>query len=354
MKYGVLIVDDSALMRRTLKRIIEEDRFLYVVDTARDGDDAVDKARELHPDVISMDINMPGLDGITALQIVMEEKICPVVMVSSLTQEGALTTFECLELGAFDFVAKPGGTVTLDMETVARELVLKLRTAARSGLKKPAFKASGRERKKVHSKALQRSRRTSRMSHSAVAIGISTGGPKMIFQALSALPANLNASVFMVQHMPPGFTASYAERLNKRLTIPFVEAQPGMKVEPGMGYLAQGGRHLKLHKNSSGEILIRCANRPESQFIPSVDVMMESVLAVYGDKTIGVLMTGMGSDGAESMLKIREAGGVTIAESEESAIVFGMPQKAIELGGAEIVAPIWDIGDEIIKAVNGS
>jgi len=356
-KYGVLIADDSALMRRILKRIIDEDSSLYVLDTARDGNDAVAKAKALRPQVISMDINMPGIDGITALQIIMEEQICPVVMVSSLTQESALPTFESLELGAFDFVGKPGGTVSLDMGSVSRELVMKLKTAAKAGLKSQLPARSKQQRVTTLRKprsGLRRSssRRTLAMEHKAIAIGISTGGPKVIFEMLRELPPDLNAAIFLVQHMPPGgFTATFAERLNRHSPIPFVEAKPGMVIEPGQGYLGKGGYHMKLFRQSDGNTVIRCSSSPHHQFMPSVDVMMESVLSIYGDRTVGVLMTGIGDDGADSLVKIREAGGMTIAESEESAIVFGMPQQAIKRGGAEVVAPLWDIADEIVNAV---
>jgi len=372
-KYGVLIADDSALMRRTLKRIISEDPHLYVLDTARDGNDAVAKARELKPDVVSMDINMPGLDGITALQIIIDEKICPVVMVSSLTQEGAVTTFECLELGAFDFVPKPGGTVTLDMETVAQDLVRKLIAAAEYGSGTQKRKTSVRETKKARLRYQERLRKPKRippieqpqgtrfpsrikigkkMNHKAVAIGVSTGGPKVIFEVLKYLPSDLNAAVFMVQHMPVGFTAGYAQRLSSKSPLPFYEVKAGMVVKPGVGYLGQAGFHMRIFKKLNGDVVIRCSNKPEHQFIPSVDIMMESVLSVYGEQTIGVLLTGMGDDGADSMVKIRESGGFTIAESEESAVVYGMPREAIERGGADVVAPLWDIADEIVKAVN--
>ncbi|MGK5094778.1 chemotaxis response regulator protein-glutamate methylesterase [Deltaproteobacteria bacterium TL4] len=353
-QYGVLIADDSALMRQTLKKIIDADKQLFVVGTARDGNDAVQKAKDLRPDVISMDINMPGLDGITALQIIMQEQICPVVMVSSLTQEGAVTTFECLELGAFDFVGKPGGTVSSDMNSVARELVTKLKEAAKS---KPFEKSKilQAHHGKRTSFALPPNRipiqKSSKFGYNAVAIGISTGGPKVIFDVLSILPPDLNAAIFMVQHMPPGFTASFAERLNRNSTIPFEESRAGTSIKPGRGYLAQGGFHMKLHQKTDGTPVIRATSRPEHQFTPSVDVMMESVLEVYGKDTIGVLMTGMGDDGANAMVKIRKAGGFTIAESEESAVVFGMPQQAIARGGADIVVPLWDIAAEIAKAV---
>ncbi|HFQ80687.1 MAG TPA: chemotaxis-specific protein-glutamate methyltransferase CheB [Desulfobacterales bacterium] len=352
---NVLICDDSALMRRSLKKIIESDRRLKVIGTARDGEDAVLKARELRPDVVTMDINMPLLDGISAMQHIVDEEIAPVLMVSSLTQEGAEATFESLALGAFDYIAKPGGTVSVNMEESAREIIAKIKAAAdsksvskmrRSGRRKGAS-AVRTPRKSV----APRRRVRATADGMAVTIGISTGGPKTIFDVLPLIPADLPVPVFLVQHMPVGFTSSFAQRIDAASPMTCVEAAAGMHIEPGTIYLARAGRHLTLFRKSSGDIVIRTPARPEHQFMPSVNVMMESVLAAYGDGTVGVLMTGMGDDGADMMVKITEAGGQTIAESEETAIVFGMPNEAILRGGANVVAPSWDIAGEIIKAV---
>ncbi len=347
----VLIADDSALMRKILKKILESDPEIQVVSTARDGVDIVDKAREYQPDVITMDVNMPGQDGITALQYIIYEKICPVIMVSSLTQEGALTTFEALELGAFDFVAKPGGTVSGEMEKVAGELLEKIKLAAQSGkcglIKEKPVRGSERKFSRKNPG------RVVRQVLKAVAMGISTGGPKMIYEVLPLIPPDINAAFFLVQHMPSNFTSAYVNRLNEACQVSVVEAQAGTKVEAGVVYVGSGGRHLNLVRNSAGDAVIRLSSKPDHLFVPSVSVMMHSVLAVYGKQTIGVIMTGMGSDGADSMVEIRQAGGLTIAESEESAIVFGMPGEAIKRGGAEIIVPIWDIASEIVKAVDG-
>ncbi|MDD2510301.1 MAG: chemotaxis response regulator protein-glutamate methylesterase [Syntrophomonas sp.] len=348
----VLIADDSALMRKMLKQIIESDPEIQVVGAARDGEDVVIKAREYRPDVVTMDVNMPKQDGITALQYIVNEEICPVVMVSSLTQEGAMTTFEALELGAFDFVGKPGGTVSSDMKKVAAEIIDKIRAAAQ--LKKNRVvgrerMARGQRRPVVKKKVAPRS---GQKVTKAVAMGISTGGPKMIYEVVPLIPADIKAALFLVQHMPPNFTPAYVKRLNGACQIEVVEARAGIKVEPGVLYVGSGGRHLNLVKNSTGDAIIRLSSKPDHLFIPSVSVMMQSVLQVFEDRTIGVLMTGMGNDGADTMVKIRQAGGITIAESEESAIVFGMPGDAIKRGGAEIVVPICNIAREIIRAVN--
>ena len=359
-KTRVLICDDSALMRTSLRKIIESDPDLTVVGAARDGEDAVAKARELRPDVITMDINMPGIDGITALQIIISEGIAPVLMVSSLTQEGAEVTFEALALGAFDYVPKPGGTVSTQMGPVARDMVKKIKQAGRSGTlekltRRRTLSQESKESASPRRFLANRHKKTSSsngLGFKAVAIGISTGGPKTLFDVLPLLPKDLNAAVFVVQHMPPTFTSSFAQRIDSQCPMKCAEASPGTVVEPGAIYLGKGGYHLTLFKKLTGNVVLRTPTRPEHTFIPSVDAMMESVLEVFGSDTIGVLMTGMGDDGADAMVRIRKAGGKTIAENEESAIVFGMPREAIERGGAEIIVPSWDIAKEICKAVN--
>lgn len=351
----VLVADDSALMRRTLRHLIESDPELELIGAARDGDDVVQKARELRPDVISMDINMPKLDGISALQIIVEENICPVVMLSSLTQKSAITTFECLELGAFDYVGKPDGTVSSDLGIVARELILKLKAAAGVG----TLRRTGRQRREMREKmspakaAPSTGPEPSRLKRSstfkAIAIGISTGGPATIMEVLPQLPRDIDAAVFLVQHMPVSFTNSFARRLNEACELKVVEAEAGMEVQPGHCYVARGDAHLTLYRKLTGQVVIRMPTTPATLFVPSVNVMMDSVLAVYGSDTIGVLMTGIGDDGADQMVRIKQAGGYTIAESEESCVVFGMPREAIERDGACEVRPSWDIAKTILK-----
>ncbi len=344
----VLVADDSALMRQTFKRIIAGSADLDLVGLARDGEDAVAKARELRPDVVSMDINMPKLDGITALQMILQEKICPVVMVSSLTQEGAATTFECLELGAFDFVAKPDGTVSSNMGAVADELIKKLKAAASRGIINRLQR--NRERRQPRTLPLP-SRFENVTRERAVAIGISTGGPATLQEVLPLIPADIPASLFLVQHMPPAFVASFARRLDDHCSLKVVEAQSGMRVEPSVCYVAPGGMHLCLHRKMTGDVVIRTPTTPQTLFMPAVSVMMESVLKIYGKETVGVLMTGIGDDGADQMVAIKQAGGYTIAESEQTAVVYGMPREAYERGGACVVAPSYLVPEEIVRAV---
>lgn len=350
----ILVADDSALMRRTLRQLLEADPEFEVVAAARDGEDAVQKARELRPDVISMDINMPKVDGITALQVIIEEAICPVVMLSSLTHKGAVTTFECLELGAFDYVGKPDGTVSSELGSVARELILKLKAAAATGSLQRTGKLRRARREELARSVPELAAPvsappTSAVPFKAITIGISTGGPATIMEVLPHLPRALAGAVFLVQHMPVTFTRAFARRLDEACELTVVEAEAGMEVQPGFCYVARGDSHLTLFRKLTGQVILRTPQTPATLFVPSVNVMMESVLAVYGRETIGVLMTGIGSDGADQMMRIKEAGGYTIAESEESCVVYGMPREVIERGGACEVRPSWEIAKAVLR-----
>jgi two-component system chemotaxis response regulator CheB len=353
-KIKVLIVDDSALMRKALKEIVSTDSSLEVVGTARDGQDAIKKVNELNPDVVTMDINMPVMDGLTSMQYILSEHPeMPVLMVSSITAEGALTTFEALELGAFDYVAKPSGTVSSNIYIVGKEIIQKIKLAYESFNKKSIKGRIARRNKAVTEKRVipikkpdsVEGKKTSKI----VVIGISTGGPGTLMEVLPMLPEDLGAAVIIIQHMPPSFTASFAVRLNAASRISIKEAQAGDVIENGKGYLAPGGYQLGVRKESG---IIRLSSTPKTIFMPSVNVTMEAILNAYeGKNIIGVLMTGMGDDGADAMVKIRKAGGITIAEDESTAVVFGMPREAIERGGAEIVLPSYKIANAIIKAV---
>lgn len=357
----VLVVDDSAMMRKAIKQVLETDPEIQVVGTARDGEDALKKDLDLCPDVVTMDINMPVMDGLTCmLHLIEQHPEVQVVMLSSLTQEGALATFEALELGAFDFVAKPSGTVSSNLYKVGKELIAKVKAAVRRG--KRRRRAAGAVARPVP----ERTRRAPRPSrpeaapaiHTAdrkvVVIGVSTGGPGTLMEILPELPADLNAAVIVVQHMPPMFTTSFANRLDQNCKINFSEARAGDRLITGHGLVAPGGVHLVVKKNAMrDECMVRLTSFPEDAlFMPSVDVTMMSVVEIFGRRVVGVLLTGMGSDGADGMVAIRSAGGITIAEDESTAVVFGMPREAIERGGAEVVAPSYLVAREIVKAVN--
>jgi len=349
----VLIIDDSALMRKKITEMLDSAFGVEVCGTARNGEDGIRKAEELKPDVITLDVNMPVMDGLTALRIIIEKKMYPVIMLSSLTQEGTSTTFEAMEIGAFDFVAKPSGTVSRDIDVVRRELVRKIKAAAGSGFSKVTRRIEVEEI--AEDEQVNDEMELAPVDSSgfkAVCIGISTGGPKTIFDVIPRLPADLNAAVFLVQHMPVGFTEAFAKRLNRSSRLYVKEAAPGDIVTPGVCYVGKSGYHMTVYKKHSGVVTLRMSKSPDHAFIPSADVMMESVSKAFGSNTLGALMTGMGDDGAKSMCYIKRSGGFTIAESEETAIVYGMPREAVELGCADIVLPSGKIAGEIIRKIS--
>lgn len=359
-KINVLVCDDSAFSRVTLRKIIESDENLRVVAIARNGAQALEKARALKPDVITLDVNMPGMDGLTALKEIVKLKIAPVVMVASTSGENASITIDAMEAGAFDFISKPDAGE--DFGSHAAAIIQEVKKASASDI----YRKIEDERINTGAYGREAIEPLPRKSVTAgvggvggglgfklVALGISTGGPRSIFHVLPRLPKDLNAAVIVVQHMPAAFIPPFTQRLESKSVMKCLETKAGMKLEPGKIYVATGGYHLKLKKKINGEVLIRQSKEPQHLFMPSIDILMDSALPIFAADTVGVLMTGMGRDGAEGMVKIKNAGGVTIAESEETAVVFGMPQEAINRGGAGIVAPNWAIADEIIKAVEG-
>ena len=351
-KKNVLVVDDSAFMRRYLKQMIESDPSLNVIDTAKNGEEAVWKVKQLKPDVVTLDINMPSMDGLTALTYIMLECPTPTIIISSLTQEGALTTFEALELGAVDFVSKPSGTISLDIEVLTGEIISKIKSALRA-------KLSPKGPHRIPRKQWQNTTEPKKPSiprtgpELVVAIGVSTGGPRTLTEILPELPADLPATVLVVQHMPPPFTASFAQRLNGECQMQVKESKQGDPIMPGLIYIAKGGYQLTVTPGplGNGSLLRLGMGTSDQLFCPSVGMLFNSVARLFGRRAVGVLLTGMGDDGADGMVKIRNAGGITIAESEESAIIFGMPAEAIKRGGAEIVAPANRIAKEIQAAV---
>ncbi|MEI8371704.1 MAG: chemotaxis response regulator protein-glutamate methylesterase [Planctomycetota bacterium] len=349
---NVVIADDSAFMRKKIREILSVDPDIRVVAAARDGQEAVALVKEHEPDVVTMDINMPVMDGITALQIIMAESPRPVLMLSSLTQEGALATLECLELGAWDYIGKPSGTISIDLDRQAAEIIAMVKAASRCRVKRELKRKAVSAPVKRFSAAPRTTAAWDRTARRVVAIGVSTGGPKTLLEILPYLPADLDAAVVVVQHMPETFTGQFATRLNGACRIPFKEAEAGDNLESGHGYLARGGKHLTFGKRVAGGATARYSTHPsDSLHIPSVDVMMDSAIQAFGPDVIGVLLTGMGDDGADAMVHVRRAGGQTIAEAESTSIVFGMPAQAIQRGGADFVLPCHEIADKIVSLV---
>ena len=339
MAVRVLIVDDSLLMRTVLTKFLGDDPGIEVVGAARDPYEARDMIKQLHPDVMTLDIEMPRMNGLAFLEKVMKLRPMPVVMVSTLTEKGADATLHALELGAVDFVAKPSPGAQDGMESMASDMRRKVKAAARRG--------DGTSRRAVpaveHLAALPR--RTS--PRTIVALGASTGGVQVLRGIIERLPADA-PPVLVTQHMPPVFTKRFAERLDRTAPMCVVEATDGRPVLPGHVYIAPGGRHLLLGKSGSDHICEVGDGPPVSGHKPSVDVLFRSVAEMAGHSSIGVILTGMGSDGAQGLRAMREAGARTLGQSEESCVVYGMPRVAMEVGAVEEQLPAEALAERIL------
>ena len=341
----LLIVDDSALMRRQLTTLFQGESD-FQIRQARNGREAVEENRDFQPDVVTLDINMPEMDGITALSLIMVERPVPVVMVSSLTEKGALATFEALNLGAVDYIAKPGGTISLSIVDIKDELIAKVRAAARARLKSKGATAglALRLRTERQKSAAQTAHATPKLlrrgspGEGLVVIGVSTGGPRTLEEILPFLHADYPWPVLVAQHMPAAFTKSFAERLDNLCALKVVEVSAPMPIETGYIYIAKGGADMQVVQRSGKATLIPKPETKEFLWHPSVELLGRSVLENYDpSRVIGVLLTGMGHDGADAFTDIKKRGGRTIAESEETSVVFGMPSELIDRGGASIV-----------------
>ena len=364
---SVLVADDSAFMRKVVSDLIEADPEIIVVGTARNGSDCIQKARSLRPDVITLDVEMPVMDGLAALPTLATELGIPVVMLSSLTQAGADVTIRALSLGAVDFVPKPSGTISLDIAAVRDDLVHKIKAAA--AISAGRVRALARDLRApatapARAQAMSpmppmpttpttptmptRSSTTRAAARKVVVIGTSTGGPRALTQVIPWLPPNLPAGVLIVQHMPAGFTRSLAERLNDMSRIKVTEAQGGESIAEGEALIAAGGRHMVVTADGA---LVLDDSPPMHGVRPAVDVTMSSAVDVFGRRMVGVIMTGMGSDGADAMARVKCAGGKTIAEHESTCVVYGMPRSVVERGAADRVVPLPGIADEIVNAV---
>jgi len=342
----ILIVDDSAFMRKLLSDLFSSETDFMVIDTARNGQDAIEKTKRLKPDLITMDVEMPIMDGITALEMIMKDIPTPVIMISSLTRDGAEATMCALELGAVDFVAKPAGVIS-SIAGIGKEIVAKARVAV--GVKMPKVYEKVAKVSAMINPSLQRT--TVASDEKIVAIGTSTGGPRALQEIITQLPGNLPCGVVIVQHMPPGFTKSLSERLNSLSSLTVKEAEHNDVIRPGLVLIAPGDYHMTIEHEGNKRIIKLNQNPPIGGHRPAVDPMMESVAKVYGQRAVGVILTGMGHDGAKGVQAIKQQLGYTIAEDQSTAVVFGMPKSAIELGAVNKVAPLSAIAAEIVKAI---
>lgn len=331
----VLVVDDSALMRKLIPQILARDPDIEVVGTAMDGSFGLKKIEDLKPDVVTLDLEMPRMDGMETLRQITRKYRVPVIIVSALTTEGASATFKALALGALDFVAKPRDAASAHMDEIAADLIAKIKVASKTRMKNAVPHALV-ERARPSKPAQRVRREPSRV----VAIGVSTGGPNALQYLLSQLPGDFPGSILVVQHMPEGFTDMFARRLNESCAIEVKEAQSGDLLIAGRALVCPGDRHMKVRQMPLANTVLLTDEGRVNGHRPSVDVLFRSVAAEFGSQGMGVLMTGMGEDGAEGLGAIKGAGGLTIAQSEESCVVFGMPKAAIERGHAMRVIPL--------------
>ena len=344
--HTVLVVDDSAFMRRVISDILSQGDEFRVIGTARDGNDALRKIHELNPDMVTMDVEMPGLDGLSALGYIMSETPRPVVMLSAYTTERAEATMRALDFGAVDFIAKPSGTISLNLETVADQLLDALRAAASANLSAVPVRMPRRAPPAPVRPRLREGEQPS----AAVAVAAATGGPRALAELLPRLRNPLGATVLVVQHMPPRFTRTLAERLDGMGGLSVSEAEDGEPVRRDHVYLAPGDFHMRV-VSGGGEVRIALDQEPSVWGVrPAADPLFHSVAAVYGARSLGVVLTGMGRDGADGLRGIRQAGGRGIAQDRASAVIWGMPQAAAEW--ADTVLPLDHIAAEIEAVVD--
>lgn len=373
-KIKVLIVDDSIFMRKALESLLSGESDIEIVGLAKNGKEGVEMAAQFHPDVITMDIEMPTMDGITALELIMKNNPTPVIMVSSLTKEGADATLKALDLGAVDFMTKDsqsfgGADIERGLKDKIRKFaknkgVVRLLTHSISSQPQqqtPSYRLSG-------TFSAQHPHVSTPFAHSAqngnidgskrvvinktgikrvVALGTSTGGPQSLQRVIPLLPADLGVPVVVTQHMPPNFTQSLASRLNTLSKVEVIEAQGKEKLEPNVVYIAKGGYHLKF-KKVGPSVYTELSTEPSNVFnIPGVDVMVDSIAELYGKECLGVIMTGMGSDGCKGLTNLKKIGGTIIAQNEPSCIVYGMPRAVVEAGIADEIVPLDEIAARI-------
>ena len=345
MSIKVMVVDDSAFMRKIISDILGADNEIDVIGTARNGKDALEKLERMSPDVITLDIEMPVMDGILTLTEINEKYNIPVIMLSSLTTEGADATLKALDIGAVDFIPKPQNIFGLNKDSQNIKIIEKVKMAASA----KRFKRTHQTISSFKTKWTKRSKFKNCDCQYLIAIGTSTGGPKALQSLIPQIPNEFSGSIVVVQHMPQGFTKSLAARLNSISNINVKEAEDGEKILKGYCYIAPGDYHMTVIEKSDQLYIKLNKDKPVSGHRPSVDVLMESISTISCKKLIGVMLTGMGSDGSKGLKKIYDNGGYTIAQDEETSVVYGMPKSAINIGAVCKVLPLNQIADEIMS-----
>lgn len=349
-KVKILVVDDSAFMRRVISDIINSDNRFMVVGTAKNGEEGLQKIEELDPDVVTLDIDMPSMDGLEMLGVLMKTGFKPILVISALTKEDADTTIKALELGAVDFVMKPKNIFRMNEEELKTQILEKILIASKID------RLHIKDGRKMENHTMRNRKLLSPNSNvkKIVAIGTSTGGPRALQEVLPYIPKDLPASYIIVQHMPPGFTKSLAERLNALSDITIKEAEDKDILHPGVAYIAPGDYHILIEKaNQDSDYQIRLSSTPPTAgHRPSVNVMLNSLAETSLNNIVGVIMTGMGTDGCEGMKNIKsKKNAYVIAQNEKTCVVYGMPKAVIEAGIADVVVPLQQIAKEIIKVV---
>jgi two-component system chemotaxis response regulator CheB len=350
----VMVIDDSAVVRQVMTGIIESDRTLEIIGVAADPIFAAERMKHQWPDVILLDVEMPRMDGITFLKKLMQERPTPVVICSTLTEAGAATTIEALSAGAVSVITKPKVGLKQFLSESAQELTSAIRNAARVNVKRLASRpnvvpVAAKNSADVMLKAPTRGNAMSRTTEHVVAIGTSTGGTQALQEVLAALPS-VTPGIVIVQHMPPQFTAAFAARLDSLCEINVREAKDNERVVPGSALIAPGGKHMMLKRSGAQYYVEVKEGPPVNRHCPSVDVLFRSVAKSAGRNALGVIMTGMGDDGARGLKEMRDAGAQTIAQDEATCVVFGMPKEAIRLEAAVRIVPLESIANQIVNA----
>ncbi|RHX87250.1 protein-glutamate methylesterase/protein-glutamine glutaminase [Leptospira stimsonii] len=340
-----VIVDDSLLVRNIISDQIQKDSKIAVVATGKTGVDCIELAEKLHPDIIILDVEMPVMDGLTALSELQKKKIgIPVIMLSVLTQNGAEATFKALEYGAIDFVPKPSSAFQFDPEEIGNILKAKILAYFESKVQIPSHAGL----KKVPISTIPSGATSAKKSPvHAICIGTSTGGPRALQEVFSRIPEDISLPILVVQHMPAGFTKAFAMRLNDHAKIKVKEAEDGEPIEAGTGYVAPGDSHLSIQSRAGRKWIALNREAPVNGHRPSIEVLLNSAVEEYKSGLIGVIMTGMGKDGSAAMVKVREAGGSTIAQDEQTSVIYGMNRQAVEMGGVEYIEPVTEIINRI-------
>ncbi|GGY59937.1 protein-glutamate methylesterase/protein-glutamine glutaminase [Marinobacter zhanjiangensis] len=343
----VLVVDDSALVRQVLTELINQAPDLEVVGVAPDPYAAREKIKQLNPDVITLDVEMPRMDGIEFLEKIMRLRPMPVLMVSSLTEEGNETTLRALELGAVDFVTKPRVGVADGLAEYVEDLHQKLRAAGRSRVSRRSGRVSSAPRRSAPVAPVGVV-----ASEKLILVGASTGGTEAIWQFLQGMPSDAPA-ILITQHMPAGFTRSFAQRLDSHLPLRVQEAGEGQRLRPGHVYIAPGGRHMTVIRSGADYVVHLTDDPPVNRHRPSVDMLFGSAVQSAAANSVAVMLTGMGDDGARAMLRLRERGASTFAQDEATSVVYGMPREAVALGAVDEELPLDRLAQAVLKAVSG-